>query len=92
MALTPFLPAVQRGFKRSISRDGDRTSAGLMIYEPRPVEQDSRMFLGAYNYTIILKPSKAWIVTSVEPATTQPHLFHRIIERSSETIDSFTNS
>jgi hypothetical protein len=80
---------VQRGFRKPASRDGDRTSAGLMIYEPRAVEQDGRVFLGAYNYTIILKPSKAWIVSSIEPAVTQPHLFQRIIERSSMTIESF---
>jgi hypothetical protein len=80
---------VQHGFRRSVSRDGDRKSAGLMIYEPRAIERDGRLFLGAYNYTIILKPSKAWIVSSIEPAVTQSHLFQRIIERSSETIDSF---
>ena len=60
-----------------------------MIYEPRAAERDGRVLLGAYNYTIILKPSKAWIVSSIEPALTQSHLFQRIIERSSETIDSF---
>jgi hypothetical protein len=60
-----------------------------MIYEPRAFEQDGRVLLGAYNYTIILKPSRAWIVVSIEPALTQSHLFQRLIERSSETIDSF---
>ena len=52
-------------------------------------EQDGRTFLGAYSYTIILKPSEAWLVTSIEPAATQPHLFQRLIERSTQAVESF---
>jgi hypothetical protein len=82
---------VRRGFKKSLPRDGDRTSAGLMVYEPRAVERDGRTFLGAYNYAIVLKPSEASIISSIEPAVTQSHLFQRIIERSGKTIDSFAD-
>jgi hypothetical protein len=80
---------VRRGFKKSHSKDGERTSAVLMIYEPRVVKQGERTFLGAFHYTIILKPSEAWVVLSVEPAVTQSHLFQRIIERSGQAVDSF---
>jgi hypothetical protein len=80
---------VRRGFKKSLSKDGSRTSAGLMFYEPRAFEQDNRTLLGAYSYTIILKPSEAWVVASIEPAATQSHLFQRIIERSSRAVETF---
>jgi hypothetical protein len=80
---------VRRGFKKSLSRDGGRASAGLMVYEPRVAERDGRTFLGAHNYTIILKPSEVWVVASIEPAITQSHLFQRIVERSSEAVESF---
>jgi len=81
--------AVRRGFKRSLSKVGNRMSAGLMVYEPRAVEQGGRTLLGAYSYTIILKSSEAWVVVSIEPAVTQSHLFQRIIERSSRPVASF---
>ena len=82
---------VRRGLKKSLSNGGGRTAAGLMLYEPRPVQRGERTLIGAYNYTIILKPSEAWMVTSIEPAATQAHLFQRIVERSNSKLPSLAH-
>jgi hypothetical protein len=47
---------VRRGFKKSLSRDMSRNAAGLMLYEPRPSKVENRTLVGAYSYTIVLKP------------------------------------
>jgi hypothetical protein len=77
---------VRRGFKKSLSRDMSRNAAGLMLYEPRPSKVENRTLVGAYSYTIVLKPLETWILSSIEPAMTQNHLYERVFERSNSEI------
>jgi len=75
---------VRRGFRKSLSKFKNRNAAGLMLYEPRPYRDGKRTLIGAYSYTLVLKPSEIWLLASTEPAMTQSHLFERIFERSGE--------
>jgi hypothetical protein len=73
---------VRHGHKKSLSKNKNRNAAGLMLYEPRPYKVDKRTLIGAYSYTVVLKPSELWLLSSIEPAMTQSHLYERIFERS----------
>jgi hypothetical protein len=47
---------VRHGFKKSLSKDKNRNAAGLMLYEPHALKVEGRTLLGAYSYTVVLKP------------------------------------
>jgi hypothetical protein len=63
---------VWRGFKKSLSKDKNRSAAGLMLYEPRPLTVENRTLLGAYSHTVVLKPLEIWLLTAQSPLEPKP--------------------
>lgn len=75
---------IERGRRKSVSRT--RNSVGLAFYQPRSFETDRRRVFGAYSHTFLMRAGEIVLISSIEPAATQTHLFKRLCERQGTTI------